>query len=41
MSKRSGGDVSRSLAGSLVAASEEDLTTVSVFRATSMVTLAT
>ena len=32
MSKRSGGDVSRSLAGSLVAASEEDLTTVSVFK---------
>ena len=32
MSKRSGGDVSRSLAGSLVGASEEDLTTVSVFK---------
>ena len=32
MSKRSGGDVSRSLAGSLVAASEEDLSTVSVFK---------
>ena len=32
MSKRSGGDVPRSLAGSLVAASEEDLTTVSVFK---------
>ncbi len=32
MSKRSGGDVSRSLAGSLAAASEEDLSTVSVFK---------
>ena len=32
MSKRSGGDVARSLAGSLVAASEEDLSTVSVFK---------
>ena len=32
MGKRSGGDVSRSLAGSLVAASEEDLSTVSVFK---------
>ena len=30
--KRSGGDVARSLAGSLVAASEEDLSTVSVFK---------
>ena len=32
MGKRSGGDVARSLAGSLVAASEEDLSTVSVFK---------
>ena len=32
MSKRSGGDVARSLAGSLAAASEEDLSTVSVFK---------
>ena len=32
MSKRSGGDVARSLSGSLVAASEEDLSTVSVFK---------
>ena len=32
MSKRGGGDVSRSLAGSLAAASEEDLSTVSVFK---------
>ncbi len=32
MAKRSGDDVSRSLAGSLVAASEEDLSTVSVFK---------
>jgi len=32
MAKRSGGDVARSLAGSLVAASEEDLSTVSVFK---------
>ena len=32
MNKRSGGDVARSLAGSLVAASEEDLSTVSVFK---------
>ena len=32
MGKRGGGDVARSLAGSLVAASEEDLSTVSVFK---------
>ena len=32
MTKRSGGDVSRSLAGSLAAASEEVLSTVSVFK---------
>ena len=32
MGKRSGGDGARSLAGSLVAASEEDLSTVSVFK---------
>ncbi len=32
MGKRSGGDIARSLAGSLVAASEEDLSTVSVFK---------
>ena len=32
MSKRSGDDVARSLAGSLAAASEEDLSTVSVFK---------
>jgi hypothetical protein len=32
MGKRSGGDVARSLAGSLLAASEEELSTVSVFK---------